>query len=161
MRPWFLMAAVLAATPAAAQTLDVIGPAGQHAVFTAKEVAAMPHVRVAVNQHGQAHAYEGVPLAEIVAAVGAARGDAVKGPELATVIRVTAADGYQVVLGLAETDPGTRAGRVVIADREAGRPLPAQDGPFRLVVEGDLRPARSARQVEVIEVLPLFEEGPK
>jgi hypothetical protein len=160
MRYLIAVAVALCAGPAAAQTLDLIGPDNQHIVFSAREVAALPHVKVAVNQHGQAHVYEGVPLDALVEAVGAARGKAIEGRELATVIRITAADGYQVVLGLAETDPGTRAGRIVIADREAGKPLPAKDGPFRLVVEDDLRPARSARQVEVIEVLRLAEPAP-
>jgi hypothetical protein len=31
----------------------------------------------------------------------------------------------------------------------------AEEGPFRLVIEDDLRPARSARQVERIEVINL------
>jgi hypothetical protein len=148
-------AAALCAGSAAAQSLDVISADGGHAVFTAREVAAMPHVRVSVQDHGKTRVYDGVPLGVIAASVGAARGAAIKGPELATVIRVTAADGYQVVIGLAETDPATRKGRIVLADREDGKPLADKDGPFRLVVEDDLRPARSARQVDVIEVLKL------
>jgi hypothetical protein len=93
-------------------------------------------------------------LGDVLARVGAPRGEAIKGPELATVVRFTARDGYQVVLDLAQTDPVTRASRVIVADREAGAPL-KDDGPFRLVIEDDLRPARSARQIEKIEVLRL------
>jgi DMSO/TMAO reductase YedYZ molybdopterin-dependent catalytic subunit len=33
-----------------------------------------------------------------------------------------------------------------------GKPVPDAEGPLRLVVDGDLRPARSARMVEKIEV---------
>ncbi|MEO8114124.1 MAG: molybdopterin-binding oxidoreductase [Phenylobacterium sp.] len=155
MRAAVLLAGLLAAGPAAAQTLDVIGPAGQHAALSAEVLAGMPHVRVPVTQHGQTQVYEGVLLGPILAGVGAAEGQAIKGRQLATVVRVTAADGYQVVLALVETDPGTRSGRVIVADREAGKPLSPAEGPFRLVVEDDLRPARSARQVETIEVLEL------
>jgi hypothetical protein len=68
---------------------------------------------------------------------------------------VSARDGYQVVVSLAETDAVTRTARMIVADREAGAPLKSDDGPFRLVVEDDLRPARSARQVERIELLNL------
>jgi hypothetical protein len=146
--------AALAAMPAAAQTLGLTGAAGQKATLTAADLAAMPHVQVTTKAHGQTHAYGGVILGDVLARVGAPRGEAIKGPELATVARFTASDGYQVVLDLAQTDPLTRASRVIIADREAGAPLKG-DGPFRLVIEDDLRPARSARQIEKIEVLKL------
>jgi hypothetical protein len=146
--------AAVAATPGAAQTLSLSGAGGQTAVLSAADLAAMPHVQVTTKAHGQTHVYDGVILGDVLAKVGAPRGGAIKGPELATVVRFTARDGYKVVLGLAETDPITRASRVIVADREAGQPL-KDDGPFRLVIEDDLRPARSARQIEKIEVLKL------
>ena len=62
--------------------------------------------------------------------------------------------------GLAETDPGTRAGKVLLVDRADGAPLAAGDGPFRIVVSDDLRPARSARMVEKIEVIRLSTAKP-
>ncbi len=92
-------------------------------------------------------------LGDIVTRVGAASGKAIHGPEMATIIKVTAKDGYQVVLGLAETDPGTRSDQIILADRADGAPL-KEGRPFRLVV-GNLRPARSARMVERIEVIRL------
>ena len=144
----------LAASPTAAQTLSLSGASGQTATLTAADVAALPHVQVTTKAHGQTHVYSGVILGDVLAKVGAPRGEAIKGPELATVVRFTAKDGYQVVLDLAQTDPITRASRVIVADREAGAPL-KDDGPFRLVIEDDLRPARSARQIERIEVIKL------
>jgi hypothetical protein len=147
-------AAALAATPVTAQTLSLTGAAGEKATLTAADLAAMPHVQVTTKAHGQTHVYDGVVLGEVLAKIGAPRGEAIKGPELATVVRFTAKDGYQVVLDLAQTDPITRTSRVIVADREAGAPL-KDDGPFRLVIEDDLRPARSARQIEKIEVLKL------
>lgn len=156
-----VLIAGLAAAPAAlAQSVALVGPDGQTATLTAAYLAALPQVAVSVTQHGQVHAYEGALLGPIVARVGAASGKAIHGAELATVIRVSAADGYQVVLGLAETDPATRAGRVILADRADGAPL-KDGGPFRLVVEDDLRPARSATQVVKIEVLRLSTSTPK
>jgi hypothetical protein len=146
--------AIFAVSPAAAQTLSLSGAAGRHATLTTADLAAMPHVQVTTRAHGQTHVYDGVMLGDVLARVGAPRGEAIKGPELATVVRFTARDGYQVVLDLAQTDPVTRASRVIVADREAGAPL-KDDGPFRLVIEDDLRPARSARQIEKIEVLRL------
>ena len=153
----FVLAAVLTtlAGPALAQSIALHGPDGQAATLSAADLAALLHVSVTATQHGKTSTFDGVPLGDIVAKVGAAQGKAVHGPELATVIRITAKDGYQVVLGLAETDPATRAGKVILADRADGAPLKAEDGPFRIVVSDDLRPARSARMVEKIEVIRL------
>jgi hypothetical protein len=149
------IATALIAAPAAAQTVSLTGEAGQKVTLTGAQFAALPHVHVQVLQHGQPHAYDGVLLSELLAKVGAPHGEGIKGRELATVVRISAHDGYQVVVSLAETDAVTRAAKMIVADREAGAPLKAEEGPFRLVVEDDLRPARSARQVERIEVLNL------
>ena len=148
-------ALLLAMAPAAwAQSVAVTGPDGQTASLGAADLAAMPHVTLTVKQHDQTHVFEGPALGAILARVGAAQGAGLKGAELATVVRVSAADGYQVALSLADTDPAVRADRIILADREDGAALKA-DGPFRLVVEGDLKPARAARNVVRIEVLRL------
>lgn len=148
------------AAPALAQSIALHGPGGQVATLSAADLAALPHVSVTATQHGKTSTFDGVPLGDIVARVGAAQGKAIHGPELATVIRITAKDGYQVVLGLAETDPATRAGKVILADRADGAPLKPEDGPFRIVVSDDLRPARSARMIEKIEVIRLSNAKP-
>ncbi len=41
---------------------------------------------------------------------------------------------------------------MILADSVDGRPLPAAEGPYRLVVPGDRRPDRSVRQVVAIAV---------
>lgn len=43
-----------------------------------------------------------------------------------------------------------------------GQPLPARDGPFRLVVEGDLRPARMVTAIKAVtlgEGKPVSHDG--
>ncbi|WP_372784992.1 molybdopterin-dependent oxidoreductase [Phenylobacterium sp.] len=155
MKAALILAAALAAGPAAAQTLSLSGQAGQRVSLTAAQFAALPHAHIQVMQHGQPHAYDGVLLSDLLAKVGAPHGEGIKGRELATVVRVSAHDGYQVVVSLAETDAVTRAAKMIVADREAGAPLKPEEGPFRLVIEDDLRPARSARQAERIEVINL------
>jgi hypothetical protein len=145
----------MVAGPAAAQPLSLSGEAGQRVSLTAAQFEALPHLHVQVMQHGQPHAYDGVLLSDLLARVDAPHGEGIKGRELATVVRVSAHDGYQVVVSLAETDAVTRAAKIIVADREAGAPLKAEEGPFRLVIEDDLRPARSARHVERIEVINL------
>ena len=143
-----------AAPPAAASVqppgLDLVGPSGR-AHLTPAEFAALPHQSVSVIWHGQGATFEGVPLADLLERVGAPRGEAMRGPALASVVIVTADDGYRVVLGLAEAERTINVNRIIIADRQAGRPLAGNDGAFRLVIEGDLKPARSARQVRRIE----------
>ena len=152
-----ILAALLAtlALPAAAQTLALKGPGGQTLTLSRADLSAMPHVGFTFSAHGQLHAYEGVPLIDLLARVGAPTGKALGGKALAQAVRTTSADGYQVVFGLGETDPGTRPNRIIVADRADGAPLGDKDGPFRLVVEGDLRPARGARMLTRIDVIPL------
>ena len=64
----------------------------------------------------------------------------------------TASDGYVVTLPLSQIDPDFAAGAVVVADGKAGQPLDAKEGPFRLIVEGDKRPGRAARNLVSIEL---------
>jgi hypothetical protein len=146
---------VLAASPAAAQSLSLKGPDGQTATMRAADLAALPRVKFTFDAHGQKHDYEGPLLIDVLAKVGAPTGKALGGKALADVVLVTAADGYQVALGLAEADPNTRPNRIIVADRADGAPLAAKDGPFKLVIEGDLRPARAARNVTEIAVIPM------
>ena len=143
------------ATGALAQTLNLKGPTGQSASLTVADLAGLPRVSVAFDSHGEKHVYEGPLLIDVLAKVGTPTGKAIHGPEMASVVLVKAQDGYQVAFGLAELDPGTRANRVILADKADGAPLGGKHGTFKLVAEGDLRPARSARMVSEIEVLRL------
>ena len=153
----FALAAVLASlsTGAFAQSITLKGPTGQTATITAADLASLPRVSFSFDAHGEKHVYEGPLLIDVLAKVGAPIGKAIHGPEMADVVLVTAQDGYQVAFGLAEIDPATRADRIILADKADGAPLAAQDGAFKVVAEGDLRPARSARRVSHIEVLRL------
>jgi hypothetical protein len=139
---------------ARAQSLTVSRGARSETV-TAAQFAAMPRTAAHVVQHDQPHDFEGVSLAAILARVGVDASKPMSGRDLAAAIRVTAADGYQVVIALPDIDPATRKAPVIVADREAGRPLKAEQGPWRLVVGEDIRPARSARQITKIEVVDL------
>jgi hypothetical protein len=141
---------------AAAQTLTVTGLTGQKVELDAVDIAALPHQPVTLRlEGGKSEACDAVPLALILAKVGAPQGKALHGVELADVVEIGAADGYHVALALAETDPMVRETRIMLADRCDGAPLAAPEGPFRVIVEGDLRPARSARRVTSLTVLRL------
>jgi hypothetical protein len=152
-----LLAVCLAglATSAFAQNIVLKGPGGQTATLAAADLAALPRVRVTFDSHGEKHVYEGPLLIDVLAKVGTPTGKAIHGAEMADVVLVKAQDGYQVAFGLAELDPGTRPNRIILADKADGAPLGGKDGAFKLVAEGDLRPARSARMVAEVEVLRL------
>jgi hypothetical protein len=138
---------------ACAQSVTLRGPEGQVRSVSAAELAAMPHQSATLaSEHGAPKHYDGVPLTDLLQSVGAPAGKGLHGPALADFVVVSAKDGYRVVLGLAETDPGVRTEKILLADRAEGAPLPPTEGPFRLVIEGDLRPVRSARMVTSIGV---------
>ena len=151
-----LVAAALAcAAPAAAQSVALTGLEGQRMDLSAEALQALPRVTLSFDAHGVTHVYEGPLRQDVLKAVGAPAGRELRGPALAAVILATARDGYQVAYGLAEADPGTRPNRIILADRADGQPLDGEAGPFQIVVEGDLRPARSIRQVTHLEVRSL------
>jgi hypothetical protein len=153
-----VLAACLAlAGPAAAQSVDqpvwVTGTDGATRMLEAPDIAALPRVLVSLTIHGEAHVFEGPLLIDVLKTTGVETGAALRGPALAQAVVVRAADGYAVVFGLAELDPGVRANRIILADRVDGAPLTVEDGPFRLVAEGDVRPARSVRQVTAMQIV--------
>jgi DMSO/TMAO reductase YedYZ molybdopterin-dependent catalytic subunit len=163
MLKYLLAALVLAAAPPALAQLAgvaLVGPAGKTIIVDSKALAAGPRASVATEIHGKKAVYEGAPLTSLLAKVDAPTGDKLRGNELSSVVLVTASDGYQIALSLAETDPAVRKGAVILADKADGKALPAEEGPYRLIVEGDLKPARSARMVVKIEVKRLGEARP-
>lgn len=142
-----------AAGCALAQSVEIRGPSGRTRVVSFSDLASMPHdTATLVVDHGPAKHYQGVPLTLLLQSVGAPVGKNLRGLALADFVLVGASDGYRVVLALAETDPGLAARKVLLADASDDAPLPPSEGPFRLVIEGDLRPARSARMVTTIRV---------
>jgi DMSO/TMAO reductase YedYZ molybdopterin-dependent catalytic subunit len=135
-------------------TLRLILP-GQHPqALNAADLRGMPHKTLTYhNAHSNAdEAYSGVPLTDLLASHGIPTGDKLRGQALSDYIVATGADGYKAVLSLAETDPSFHPGDVIIADTMDGKPINAKDGPFRLVVTEDKRPARSVHNLVSIEV---------
>jgi hypothetical protein len=88
-----------------------------------------------------------------MARLGAPSGSALRGTALLMAVVVEARDGYRVAFTLGELDPLLGKAEVVLADRCNGVTLGAEDGPFRLAVEGDTRGARSVRQVVTLQLV--------
>lgn len=146
--------AVVASHAADAPSIRLIGIGKAAITLDSAALAAMPRTTVQAGAHGVApSSWEGVSMLELVRRAGAPLDQALRGRALATFVRVTAGDGYQVVFSLGELDAAFGATKVILADRHEGKPLDAKDGPFRLIVPGDSRPARWEHGVISIEVV--------
>ena len=104
------------------------------------------------DRDGNDHKYTGVVLAEILQKAGATMGKDLKGENLTKYISVEASDGYQVVFALAELDKDFTDRIIILASVMDGKPLPAGDGPFRIIVQDEKKPARCIKQVTAIKV---------
>jgi hypothetical protein len=136
-----------------AQTLLVVGTDGKATTLSAAQIAALPHVKASVQDHGATSEYEGVPLAEVIVGAGIKLGDSMRGPRMTEAMLVEAADNYKVVFALAEVDPAFATREIILADKKNGKALDAKEGPFRIVAPGDKRGARWVRQVTAIRIV--------
>ncbi|HEY4146904.1 molybdopterin-dependent oxidoreductase [Pinirhizobacter sp.] len=144
----------LASHAADAPSLRLIGIGKPAITLDVAALAAMPRTTVQAGAHGAAStAWDGVSMLELLHRADAPLDQALRGRALAAFVRVTASDGYQVVFSLSELDAAFGATKVILADHHEGKPLDAKDGPFRLIVPGDSRPARWEHGVISIEVV--------
>jgi len=112
------------------------------------DLAKMKRTTVSLkDRDGVGHSYAGVPITEILDQAGVTMGKQLRGENLSKYLLVKCADGYQVLFSLAELDSSFTDRTVILADSMEGHPLPAGKGPFRLVVPGEKKPARSSFQV--------------
>jgi hypothetical protein len=136
-----------------AQSLQVTRADGTSTTLTAAQISALPHVTVSTKDHDTPAQFEGVPVSAVLALVGVQLGSTMRGPRLAEALLVEAADNYRVVFALAEFDPGFTGREILLADKRDGKPLDAKEGPSRVIVPGDKRPARWIRQVTSFKIL--------
>jgi len=149
-----VLIAALCAAQQATPTLTVAGPA-KTLTITAQDWSAMPKTTVkATNAHDKTTStYSGVLLRDLLHQAGVPTGEEMRGKQLAAYVRMTASDDYVVVFSIAELEPSIRDEDVLVADQVDGKPLPEKQGPLRLVVPGDKRPARWVRMLTKIEVI--------
>jgi hypothetical protein len=133
-----------------AQTLLVQGLAGKSATLTAKDLADLP--RATVEAGAPPVTYEGPTLTSVLRLVGAPAGPMLHGAPVKDFVVVTGADGFAAVFSQTETDAYIHKGSAILADTVAGAPLAPHEGPWRLVVDGDLKPSRSVRNVVKIQL---------
>ena len=143
-------------SPAGSTDLAVFSyPYHEPAAFTPSQIHAMPHVKVTIHHPdaGADETYSGVRLADLLAKLGVPLGKELHGDSLAIYVTAHGSDGYEALLSLAEIDPEFHPGEVIVADAMNGKPLDSHDGPLKLVVSEDKRPARCVRNLVTIDVL--------
>ena len=157
MRRAFIILGFLAAgaAPSWAQTLEVGGDVTQPLTLAAAELKTMPRTTVTVSEEGRQISYEGVLVGELLKRAGAPVGRDLSGKAVASYVRASAKDGYQVVFSLAELDPGFTANDIIVADTIDGKPLFDYQGPLRIVAPHDKRGARSIRMLQRLDVVRL------
>ncbi|WP_214073599.1 molybdopterin-dependent oxidoreductase [Mucilaginibacter sp. dw_454] len=99
------------------------------------------------------HTYTGVTLSDILKQAGVAMEDQLKGKNLTKCVLVDAADNYEVAFALAELDKNYTDRLIILADTVDGKPLPTGEGPFRIIVQDEKKPARCVRQVTGLKVV--------
>jgi hypothetical protein len=133
--------------------LEVSGDAHPRLVVGAADLAALPRAKVSVSdEHGTRVVYEGVPAREILQRAGAPLGKELRGPNMTMYVVAGGSDGYQAVFALAEFDPGFTNQVILVADHRDGQPLNSREGPLRLIVPGDKRPARWVRALTILRL---------
>ncbi|UHQ20879.1 hypothetical protein LVB87_07020 [Lysobacter sp. KIS68-7] len=118
----------------------------------AAHLAPLPRHPVEMKIHERALHCEGVALVDLLRAANAMPTTPLRGAHLARVAVVTARDGYRVVFSLGELDASLGGRAVYLVDRCDGKAIDDKEGPLRLLVPDDTRPARAARQVQSIHV---------
>src|ERR1700760_553274 len=145
------LALLLVATPLlAAEDHPPTPPVHDQTItVSADTLAGLPHVKVEAKEHENPSAtYEGVSLGSILERAGVPRGEKLRGKALRAIVVITASDGYEVIFTLPDTDPAFTDRIIMLADKKDGKPLPAKEGPFRIVAPSEKRPARWIRNVK-------------
>ena len=140
---------------AAAATLTIGGDVASPLTLTPAEIKTMPRTTVSVREGDRQIRYEGVLAGELLKRAGAPVGRDLTGKAIATYVRASATDGYQVVFSIAELDPAFTANDIIVADTVDGKALPAQQGPLRIVAPHDSHASRWVRMLQRLDVVRL------
>lgn len=118
------------------------------------DLKSMPRIEVEVRNSStqKVEVYSGVTLFNVLAKIRARLDNKTSDKPWAEYLIATGANGYQVVIALAEIDPKSHPANVLVADSLDGKPLNGQNGPFKLVVGYDRNSARSVPKLVSIEM---------
>jgi hypothetical protein len=146
-----VMSALLFAPAARSQSLEV-SYQQKHAAVQLHEMA---HTNVSAKGHDNvSHTFSCVPMKTVLATVQAPTGENLGGAGVSLVLLASARDNYHAAFTLAELDESIGDKPVFVCDKQDGESLSASDGPVRLVVPSDKRPARWVRMLTNLEIQP-------
>ena len=150
--PGMTMPAAPATPPSPPKETVIVGPTGKTLVITPKLLADLDRAEATMINHSVPHTYEGVRLTEILRLVDAPTGARIHADADRDYLVVTGGDGFRAIFSLAETDSSVQHHAVILADHMDGAPLIPHDAPYRIVVDGDQKPARSVYAITRIDV---------
>jgi len=138
-------------------SLEIRGDVTNPRRIDAAELAKLPRAETRTpdpHNPGKEIVYSGTPLIEVLKAGGLRLDSGETGfrETVKITVLVDGSDGYRAVFALAELSPDFTDRVILLAETKDGQPLPAREGPFRIVVPGEKRPARWVRQVTAVEV---------
>lgn len=126
--------------------------------WDARTLAELPRQSVTLQDHGKSATYEGVLLHDVLVRSGVDFAKGLRGKQLSTYVTGIGSDGYTVLYALADFDPTITNSAIILADKRDGKPLERDEGPLRIVVPQEKRPARSVRMLKEIDVVQLSKQ---
>jgi DMSO/TMAO reductase YedYZ molybdopterin-dependent catalytic subunit len=141
----------------AEESVELRGDLAHPHRIDASELHQLPRVEARTTDPqdpGKEIVYAGTPLIEVLKAGGLLLDPAMAGirDTVAMTVLVAASDGYRAAFALAELEPELTDRVILLADTKDGQPLSPREGPFRIIVPGEKRPARWVRQVSAVTV---------
>lgn len=134
-------------------SVKVSGEVTKPLTLTANDLAKIKRsTAVLKDRDGKEHRFTGVALQQILETAGVTMGKQLHGENLGKYLLVRCADGYEVLFSLAEIDSSFTDRVAILADEADGKPLPEGKGPFRIIVPGEKKPARSCFQVTELTI---------
>ena len=148
--------------PLAEDALVVDGALPRTGVISREQLATLGTVEGHWSHRDKDHAFRGVPLDAVLTHMGFERGEmgpavpkAAKAAGWKKVVVATAADGFQAVFSCAELMPAMGPTRAFVVWEMDGSPLPADQGPLRLLVTTDKDGSRSLMALRSVLVIDL------
>jgi DMSO/TMAO reductase YedYZ molybdopterin-dependent catalytic subunit len=129
--------------------VKVDGEVTKPLTFSVNDLAHMKRINITMKDHeGKEHNYSGVAIQEILEQAGVTLGNQLRKENLSKYLLVKCSDGYEVLFSLAELDKSFTDREVILADSADGKSLSGDIGPFRIVVPGEKKAARSCFHVQ-------------
>jgi molybdate transport system substrate-binding protein len=132
-------------------TIQLPSKPAQHLQFS--ELQKLEPFSVSATSHATTHEWTGTKLLTLLESAGFKfEKPPGGGASVRQYVIVESDDGYKVVFSMGELDPIIKSSPPMVAWRQDGKPLNADEAPLRLIVAGDPRSARQVRKISRISV---------